>query len=110
MLASEPAQIHMTRDFKTKPSADSSRGMRPSPPTWPESDADVSRGHLRAADGGVYLHLDLRLLDELRLTASLEQLHRQVAAPARCRPIQKVLEGGGRGSHARSEDAATVVL
>lgn len=35
MLASEPAQIHTTHDFKTEPSADSSRGMRKKSPAHP---------------------------------------------------------------------------
>lgn len=60
--------------------------------TWSEGDIDVSWGHLCAADGGVDLHLDLRLLQELRSAPFSEQVHRQVAALARPRPILKVLE------------------
>lgn len=61
--------------------------------TWPECDADVSRGHLRAAYAGVDLHPGLPVLHELSFAASLEQIFWQVAAPAQSRPIQEVLDG-----------------
>lgn len=60
--------------------------------TRSEGDADVLWGHLCAAGGGVDLHFDLRRLHELWFAASSEQIHRQVAAVARVRPIQKVLK------------------
>lgn len=47
-------------------------GFKRCPPTWTESDADVLWGHLRAADGGIDLHFDLWLLNELCFTASTE--------------------------------------
>lgn len=60
--------------------------------TWPEGDADVLWGHLRATGGGIDLHLDLGVLHGLLLTAPPAQVHLQVAALARVRPIRKVLQ------------------
>lgn len=85
--------INTRKRFNLTPNDSISRRIHRRPSlTRCEGDADVARGHLCAADGGVDLHFDLGVLYELRSTASSLQVHWQVTALVDPCPIQEALE------------------